>query len=251
MAALASAGSSCVVPDQLAALLQKRKVGLKEQELEQALSLLVRWDLLRRDGCGYRYSIPLLQRWVAENRPLRRVKMELDNNGPVAEKLYDEAQQKYGTDEWVQAEQLLRRTLAVNPRHVGGHILLGRVHLKKGNPAEAVAAMEAAYATDPAAAQDGLLAALLANMETQRDVDEQWQTVNRILRLKPNLPAARAKRDAILRSWANEAAEGENYKAALNAYDQLDNKTGTMGTRTRLHLHSLSKRLLSRPGSSK
>ncbi len=248
MAALAGAGNLCVIPDQLRELLAQRGVNLSQRELNRSLALLIRWDLLRQDGCGYRYSIPLLQRWVAENKPPRRVKMELDNNKPMAEKLYKDAEEHFAAGELGQTEHLLRRALSINPRHIQGQILLGRVHLRKGNPAEAVAAMESAYAIDPAAAQDGLLAALLVNMDNQSEENEQWQTVNRILRLKPNLPAARAKRDEILRSWADKAEQGRNFNAALNAYDQLDNKAGTKGARTRLRWQSLTKRLLSRTG---
>lgn len=245
LAAMAGSGNLCVLEDQLGVLLKQKGVDLNQRELLSALVRLGRWDLLRRDGCGYRFSIPLLQRWIAENRPLRRVKMELDNIEPMADNLYMDAEEKYARGDLGETERLLRRTLAINPRHVPAQLLLGQVHLNKGNPAEAVAAMESVYALEPAAAQDGLLAALLAYMMTQQDEDEQWQTVSRILRLKPNLLPAKAKRDEILRRWASRAAEGKDYQAALNAYEQLDNKTGTAGARTRLRLQSFTKRLLS------
>lgn len=251
MAAMAGSGNLCVIEDQLGELLKQRGVDLKQRELNSALTRLIRWHLLRRDGCGYRFSIPLLQRWVAENRPLRRVKMELDSIEPMADNVYMDAEEKYAAGDLGESERLLRRTLAINPGHVPAQLLLGQVHLNKGNPAEAVAALESVYASDPVAAQDGLLAALLANMAVQSDEDEQWQTVSRILRLKPNLPAARTKRDEILRSWAGKAADGKDYQAALNAYDQLDDKAGTTGTRTRLRWQSLTKRLLSRSESTK
>jgi hypothetical protein len=251
MAAMAGSGNLCVIDEELGELLRQKGVGLNQRELDSALARLGRWDLLRRDGCGYRFSIPLLQRWIAENRPLRRVKMELDGIEPMADNLYMDAEERFAEGNLVEAERLLRRTLAINPGHVPAQLLLGQVHLGKGNPAEAVAAMEAVYVREPTAAQDGLLAALLASMAAERDEDEQWQTVSRILRLKPDLPAAKAKRDDILRRWADRAAEGNDYQAALNAYDQLEDKTGTAGKRTRLRLKSLTKRFLSGPESAK
>jgi tetratricopeptide (TPR) repeat protein len=251
MAAMAGTGKLTVTKDQLGELLNQNGVCLIRGELDIAPATLIRWDLLRRDGGGYRFSIPLLQRWVAENRSLRRVKMEIDSMEPMAENLFTNAEQKYTEGDLGGSELLLRRTLSVNPHHVPGRLLLGQIHLDKGNPAEAVAVMESAYRTDPEAAREGLIAALLTLANSQSGEDEQWQTIGRILRIEPNHPEARAKRDAILRSWADTAADGKDYKAALNAYDQLGDKAGTAGARRRLRWQSLTKRVLSRSEPAK
>lgn len=251
LAAMASSGNLCVMENQLGPLLQLRGAELKSHEVEGALSRLVRSDLLRRDGCGYRFSIPMLQRWVKENRPLRRVKQEMDSIEPKADTLYMAAEERYAVGDIADTERILRRTLAVNPRHIPAQLLLGQVHLQKGHAAEAVAAMESVYAVEPMAARDGLVSALFAYLSTQSNADEQWRTIGRILRLRPDLPRARAKRDEILRHWAKEAAAGNEFEAALNAFQQLDDKSGTAAMRTRLRWQALTKRLLSRLESPK
>ncbi len=204
MAAMAGTGRLRVTKDQLDDLLNKNGICFMRGEVESALATIIRWDLLRRENGGYRFSIPLLQRWVAENRPLRRVKNELDSTEPIAENLFATAEKKYAEGDLVESELLLRRTLAINPHHVQGQLLLGRVHLGKEHPAEAVAVMESAYRSDPGAAREGLIAALLALADTQSGEDEQWQTTSRILRVEPKNSAALAKRDAILRRWADK-----------------------------------------------
>jgi tetratricopeptide (TPR) repeat protein len=251
MATMAGSGKMCVIKDQIGEIMKQSGVDLNQGELDSALATLIRWDLLRRDGCGYRFSIPLLQRWVAENRPLRRVKAELDSTEPVAENLFANAESKYTAGDLGESERLLRRTLSINPHHVQGKLLLGHVHIGKKSPAEAVAVMESAYRTDPVTAREGLIAALLDLTDSQSDENEQWQTIGRILRIDPDHPVARTKRDVILRSWADTAAEGKNYKTALNAYEQLDDKAGTDGARRRLRLQSLTSRLLSRSEPAK
>jgi Tfp pilus assembly protein PilF len=161
------------------------------------------------------------------------------------------AEAEYAAGDIAGTERYLRRTLAANPRHVPAQLLLAQVHLQKGHAAEAVAAMESVYAAEPAAARDGLVAALLAYLSTQNDTNEQWQTISRVLRLNPDLPAARLKRDEILRCWAGEAAAGKEFEAALNAFQQMDDKSGTTAVRTRLRWQAMTKRLLSRLEPSK
>jgi tetratricopeptide (TPR) repeat protein len=243
MAAMAGTGRLNVTRGQLEETLTQNGVCMVRGELDVAPQTLIRWDLLRRVDNGYRFTIPLLQRWVAENRPLRRVKAELDSLEPQAENLYAKAGQKYNQGDLNAAEMLLRRALAINPHHVQARLLLGRIHLDKGNHAEAVAVTESAYSSDPLAARQGLVAALLALVETQKEEDEQWQTVSRILRVDPQQAAARQKKEAILRGWAKKAMDEKEYKVALNAYDQLNDKAGTAKARKQLRRQSLSRRL--------
>ena len=206
-----------------------------------SLTILIRLDLLRRVDNGYRFTIPLLQRWVAENRPLRRVKAELDSLEPQAENLQANAQRKYAEGDLTAAEMSLRRALAINPHHVQARLLLGRVHLDKGNYAEAVAVLESAYKSDPMAARQGLIATLLALADTQKNEDEQWQTLSRILRINPEQSAARQKKDSILRGWAEKAMDEKEFEVALNVYDQLNDGVGTAKARKQLRRQSLAR----------
>ena len=253
MAAMAGTGRLAVSWDQLNKVLDDNEVCLVAQELRIAPETLIKWNLLRQVGDGYRFTIPLLQRWVAENRPLRRVKADLDSQEPIAENLYVEALKQYDRGELKEAEISLRRALAMNPEHVQAGLLLGRIHLQKGSSAEAVAAMESAYAADPTAARQGLIAALLALADTQTDEDEQWQSVGRVLRIAPDQPDAKKRKEQIIRGWAEKALADKDYEAALHAYEQLDDNAKAAKMRRRLQQQSLKNRLswLSRPQVAK
>lgn len=143
--------------------------------LELAPKTLGKWDLLRRveekkqsnvdeQDARYRFAIPLLKRWVQENKPLRRVKAELESIEPLAVSLYQSAEGFHGMSEFDRAEQLLNNALDVTPNHMQSLLLLGRVQLNKGNSSDAVATLEPIYEFDPLMVQLDYVAALLASI---------------------------------------------------------------------------------------
>ena len=243
IAAMAETGHLTITWDQLCAMLDDSGVCLISRELRMAPELLIKWDLLRHVGDGYRFSIPLLQLWVAENKPLRRVQAELDSQEPLAENLYIEAQKQFDQGNLQEAQLGLRRALAINSDHVQARLLLGRIHLQKGHAPEAVAAMESAYVADPGAARKGLIAALLALAASQNDEDEQWRTIGRILRIAPDQPEAQKRKNAIIAGWAEKALANQDYETALHAYEELGDKSGAAKMRLLLRRQSISQRL--------
>ncbi len=243
MAAMAGTGKLTITREQLQATLQQDGVRLLLPELELAPENLLKWDLLRRTPNGYRFAIPLLQRWVMENKPLRRVKSELDSLEPMAEKLFREAVDSYKLGDLGDTDLLLRRALALNPNHVQARLLLGRVYLANGRPLEAVGVTESAYRSNPQAAQQGLVAALLSLAETQADQNDQWRTFNRVLRIDPRQPLAREKQEAIMRGWAEKALAQGDYEAALRAYDQIGDTENSTAVRRQMRWQGLAARL--------
>lgn len=243
MAAMASTGHLTVNWEQMRSTLEDHGICLISRELRMAPEMLIKWDLLRHVGSGYRFSIPLLQLWVAENRPLRRVKADLESLEPQAENLYVGAQKQFDQGNLPEAQLRLRRALAINPDHVQARLLLGRIHLQHGHTAEAVSAMESAYAADPGAARKGLIAALLAHSAAQEDEDERWRTVSRILRIAPDQPDGLKYKQEIIAGWAEKALAEKDYETALHAYEQLGQDEKAAEMRRNLRRQSLAQRL--------
>ncbi len=239
LAAMAATGKSTISRSAL----RYSGAGRFRRELEMAPESLLKRDLLRRSGEGYRFAIPLLQRWILENKPVGRVRSELQNMRPKAETLFRESKTSFAVGDLNDAEIRVRHALAVNPNHVRARLLLCRIHLANGNPAEAVSAAQSAYVSDPAAARADLLTALLALAEAQSDTDEQWRTLNRALRIDPNQPLVRQKQTVILRSWAEQAMEAGDYQGALNAYEQLGDEAGITAVRRKMGMGSFRTRL--------
>ncbi len=243
MAAMAGTDKATVNREQVHSILDNNGICIITRELRMAPEMLIKWDLLRHVGSGYRFSIPLLHLWVAQNRPLRRVKAELDSQKPQAENLFVKAQKQFDQGHLPEAQLSLRRALAINPDHVQARLLLGRIHLQKEHLAEAVAAMESAYAADPAAARKGLIAALLALAGEQEDEDERWRTISRILRIAPDQPDALKHQEAIINGWAEKALAENDYETALHAYEQLGLNSKAARMRLQMRRQAISQRL--------
>jgi tetratricopeptide (TPR) repeat protein len=241
--ALAGPGKSSMSRQALRSKLRYRGSGNLRRELEMAPENLVKRDLLRRSGNGYRFTIPLLQRWVLENKPLGRVRADLENLEPMARSLFKEGKNCFANDDLDRAEILFRRALAIDPNHVQARLFLGRIHLLRGNPAEAVLVVESAYDSDPMAAQPDLITALLALADAQTDIDEQWRTLSRASRIEPDQPIIHQKQDAILRGWAQRAEEDKQYQDALNIYEQLGDSAAASVVRRKMFQQSLTARL--------
>ncbi len=226
MAAMAEAGDEPMNLEHLAQILHRSRVRLILRELEIAPETLVRWDLLTPiDHNHFCFSVPLLRRWVAAEKPLRRVKAELDNLEPLAESLYRSGEGFYKMGNLTEADRLLRNSLNVNPNHFRARLLLGQVLLGQGAPTDAVDVLEQAYQFDPRSAQPGLIGALLALSEIQSG-KELLATYNRILEIEPAQVTVIEKKRSLLLSIAKNAVKKGNFNAALKLYQCLDDQEG-------------------------
>jgi hypothetical protein len=75
--ALASAGTKAITVSQLKVLLNKSDMNATNDELHNMLHQLQTWDFIESTSNGYRFRVELFRRWIAENKPLSRVKKEL------------------------------------------------------------------------------------------------------------------------------------------------------------------------------
>ena len=225
MAAMAETPHEEISLDELADRLHQSKVRLILRELELAPDTLARWDLLHPTDGHFRFAVPLLRRWVAAEKPLRRVKAELDSLEPLAESLYRSGEGFYKMGNLEEAERLLRNAMNVNPNHFRARLLLGQVLLGRGDAASAVEMLEPAYHFDPRSAQPGLIGALLALAETQ-DGSARLNTYNRILELDPEQITAMKKKQSFLLEIAKTASQKGNFDAALHLYRQTGDDEG-------------------------
>ncbi|MFN2134703.1 MAG: hypothetical protein ACK2UK_02030 [Candidatus Promineifilaceae bacterium] len=248
LSAMAGTGQLTVSRQALRNWLQHRGSGSFRRDLEMAPEGLLKRDLLRQSNGKYRFAIPLLQRWIVENKPLGRVRADIRDLGPQAEMLYNQGKQSFDLGDLPEAELRARHALAIYPNHVRSRLLLGRIHLSRHNPAEAVSVIESAYSSDPAAVRPYLVNALLALAESQTDLDEQWQTVNRAMRVDPDQPLVREKQAEVLRSWAAQAMQDGDLQVALNAYERLGDAAGAAAVRGKMRRKEFVARL---PGISR
>lgn len=193
-AAMAESGDEVISHDDLIAILNRSGVRLIVRELELAPETLVQWEILEETEGGYRFVVPLLRRWVSKNRPLRRVKDELDRLDPLAEGLFQTGQHFYQLGQKTESEGQLRQSLTINPNHLKSKLLLGRILLESGRVQEAVNVLEEAYAYDQAAARADLTRVLLASAdEASKSDDEKITIYERILSFDPHQNVAKER----------------------------------------------------------
>ena len=225
MAAIAESQDEELSLDSLTDILHRSKVRLILRELKLAPETLIRWDLLRPSNGHYRFAVPMLRRWVSEEKALRRVKAELDNLEPLAESLYRSGEGFYKMGELDESERLLRNALNVNPNHFRARLLLGQSLIGQGKPSEAVEVLELAHQFDRRSAQSHLIGALLALAESQNG-KEQLSTYNRILEIEPEQVTALKKKRSFLLNVARTSAKKGDFESALKLYRRLGDQDG-------------------------
>jgi len=235
MSAMAEVKDEVITQDQLIESLNQSGVRLIARELEIAPETLMDWKLLDHVDKGYIFSVPLLKRWVSLNRPLRRVKDELDRLDPLAENLFQAGQGFYNSNRLADAEQQLRQALNINPNHLKARLLLGRVYLDQSRLTESVEVLEAAYQYDERSARADLLKSLLALADSPSLEDtKQLEVCDKILAIQPDQPLAKEKRLNILARRADAAFEQGEYEQAVKAYEAAGHQAGVEKVREQI-----------------
>jgi len=221
MAAMAEAGDTVITQEYMVEILNRSGVRLIVRELELAPETLVDWELLSSVNNGYRFVIPMLRQWVARNRPLRRVKEELDRLEPLAENLFQTGRQLYNLGRSSDAQDQLQHSLRINPNHLKSRLLLGRILLEDNQAADAINILEEAYRYDEGAARADLTRALLA-VVTDQDGDLALATCERILNIDSRQPMALERKSAIWNKRGEDALAQDDLEAALAAFQNAD-----------------------------
>jgi tetratricopeptide (TPR) repeat protein len=235
VAAMAEVPDEMIKQDKLIETLNQSGVRLVARELEVAPETLIDWEVLIEESKGiYRFAVPLLRRWVLTNRPLRRVKEELDRLNPLADTLFQGGQGFYNNNNSEMAEQQLRQALNINPNHLKARLLLGQVLLEKGDLTESVDMFDAAYQYDERAARALLIKSLLALAETQEE-NLQLTTYERILKIESDQPLANEKVRAIWVKRGEALQAQENFEEALKAFEQIGDTERIAKVRALMH----------------
>jgi tetratricopeptide (TPR) repeat protein len=227
VSAMAEVDEEIITQDKLIEKLNQSGVRLIARELEIAPETLIDWELLYRVNEDYRFSVPLLQYWVKANRPLRRVKDELDRLNPLADTLFQAGQGYYNSNSLSDAEAVLRQALNINPNHLKARLLLGRVYLDQNKIAESVEVLDGAYQFDERAARADLLKSLLALVEQPgQDEAKQMELCERILRIQTDQPVAKEKKNTIWIQRGDAAFEKGDFDSARKSYESVGYQAG-------------------------
>lgn len=225
---------SLISEDDLIALLQSRGIRMLVRELELAPKTLVDWEMLRAVDGGYAFTVELLRRWVAENKPLPRVKDELDRVVPFAETLYRGGEGWYRQRKLAEATSQLRQALAINPNHLKARLLLGQVLLEQDQLDAAIVELQQAYQYDEDGARYQLVRVLLEKgqrLERDKQQDAALELYEQVLTLSPREKVAHERHNIIWIVRGDKAFGVGDFDAAISAYakagaqDKIDQVT--------------------------
>jgi len=142
---------------------------------------------LERVNDGYRFRVELLRRWIAEKKPISRVRAELDQIEPVANNLYQAGKTLYLNGQTDQAIIQLRQALSFNPNHVDAGLLLAQLLMINSDGLdESIKLLEQVYAYNPSAAQYRLVQSLMAKSTHVINKNELLMLYNKVLVLDKN-----------------------------------------------------------------
>lgn len=233
VSAIAEAKDEVIAQEELIKILTRSGVRLIVQELKLAPRTLVEWELLKQVDGGYSFAIPLLKYWVSKNRPLQKVKEELDRLDPLAERLFQTGRDFYFIGQVTEAESQLRHSLKINPNHLKSRLLLGRILIEVDRADESVAILEEAYKYDKSATQSDLIKALLAVAENSKQDESKCISIyERIITIDKDQPLAKERLERILSEkrlreleakakLAEQKEAEEDWKTAIQILEEI------------------------------
>ncbi len=217
ISALAGAGAKPITENQLEQLLHESGIRVVIRELRNAPHLLQDWDLIEPVAGGYggyRFRVELFRRWVADYKPISRVRDDLDHIEPAADSLYQHGLKYYQSGKLDASLTFIRPAVASNPNHVAANQLLAEILLTQDKISEACDVLENLYKYQPAIARPRLIQALLTLTQSNENENEQIKLYKRILKLDAKHQEARSRLQQLLQQQ-QETEKKKLFKIAI------------------------------------
>jgi tetratricopeptide (TPR) repeat protein len=180
--------------------------------------VLAEWDVIQPEDGGYRMRVEMLRQWIAERKPLSRVRDEMDRILPAAENLFQAAYSIYQGGQLDDAEPLLRQSVRLNPNHLKANQLLAEILIAKGKTDEALKILETLYEYNPCDVKHRLVQVLLNKAKETKEENEQLSIYERILKIEPNLLEAIDMYRKYYKRQADVAFKNHDLDKALDIY---------------------------------
>ena len=210
----------CRDPAELANTLRDQRVRFSEPDLNRAIVHLREKDVL---GADNRFIVYLLRVWLRQNRPLERVREELVEVSPIANRFIEIGEEYWAQGERESALESFRQALEVDPGSVKARVHLGSLLLEVGQERDAADAYAAALEID---AEDinalrGYCKVQLKLGDRARALGEDeaaLESYQAILAVNPEYQLARERLAVMYRERAEASLREGRDEAALLAF---------------------------------
>ena len=205
---------------QLASVLNNQHVRYSENDLNSALVHLREKDVLTQEN---RFVVELLCVWLLKNRPLDRVREELVQVNPIANRyneIGDEFRELGQPDKALESYQ---QALSTDPSNLRAQVSIANLHLEAKDFDQAIQGFEAALRIDEddIVARSGLCLAFMALGETAAEAgtfEKAGDYYQRILAINPDQSEVQQRLVVLYTRQADEALEAGNAELALRYY---------------------------------
>jgi len=205
-------------------------------QLRGAPTELSRWDVVDAVGEGYRFSVPMIGRWIRANRPLAELQHELQLVNPRAWRHYELGLSKLGQLDDAIGE--FWNAVQANPAMVDGWLALGSSLKQRGQAEDVDAAIEAfqrAYDLNRSGPRQSLLDVLTETIAAStHDPVKLIALYKRVIAVEPHGPAAARARRTVLEAASVRLPFGKRLKEADAIFLALGDEEGREQVRRRL-----------------
>jgi len=206
--------------------------------------VLAEWDVIQPEDGGYRMRVEMLRQWIAERKPLSRVRDEMDRILPVAENLFQAAYSIYQGGQLDDAEPLLRQSVRLNPNHIKANQLLAEILLAKGDTDEALKILEILYEYNPSDVKHRLVQVLMNKTKDEKEDKTKILLYTKILKIEPNHSKALAEYKKIYESQGDKAYNNDNLDKALSFYKKAGTSEKIKKVNKKLRIETLYQKAL-------
>jgi len=202
--------------------LRRQRVRFSPSDLEGALLHLREKDVLTSDN---HFVIHLMRLWLQKNRPVERVREELTEVSPIANRFVEIGIEFKDRGQYDKALQNFQEALDVDGDNLQARVSMALVYLERKSLDQAVAEFEKALAIDDedVHARVGLCAAHLALGDLAAEKGKAREAIlsyERVLAINPEHTDARQRMADIYRQQAERSLADHMDEEALSAFAQ-------------------------------
>ena len=205
---------------QLASVLNNQHVRYSEIDLNAALVHLREKDVLTQEN---RFVVELLCVWLLKNRPLDRVREELVQVNPIANRYNEIGDEFCELGQPGKALESFRQALSTDPSNLRAQVSIANLHLEAKDFDQAIQGFEAALRIDEddINARSGLCTAFMALGETAAEggnFEQAGDYYQRILTINPDQSGVQHRLVVLYTRLADEALAAGDAELALRYY---------------------------------
>lgn len=206
----------------LAELLQNQRVRFSDSDLNAAVIHLRDKDILTESN---RFVIHLMRMWLLANRPLDRVREELAEVNPIANRYIEIGDEYRDRGQAAQAVDSYRQALKADPANLRAQTSIGQIFFDSRDYPQAIAAFEQAIQMDDedVSARSSYCAALLAQGDLELEsgqIEAGLKSYEQILTANPAHRDACRRLARIYSQRAEEFLKAGQDESALSAFNK-------------------------------